>query len=59
MVKLGLPRIDSDRPSMLTDESRLAGVKFWSQPYRCFSSVWRLPLENTVGLLPSGRGSAW
>src|SRR5438309_11212776 len=42
------------RPSMLTDESRLAGVKFRSQPCRCFSSVWRLPLENTVGLLTVG-----
>ena len=54
IVELVLPLIDWDRRSMLTDESRLAGVKFWSQPYRCFSSVWRLPLENAVGLLTVG-----
>jgi len=36
LVEWVRPLIDSERPSMLTDESRVASVKFWSQPYRCF-----------------------
>ena len=53
-VELVLPLIDSDRPSMLTDESRLAGVKFWSQPYRCFfiglaSAVGKYSWSPSVG----------
>src|ERR1700732_1089505 len=64
LVGLVLPLIDSDRPSMLTDESRLAGVKFWSQPYRCFSSVWPLPLERQLvsfrrDVAQPGRALAW
>jgi hypothetical protein len=50
---------------MLTDESRLAGVKFWSQPYRCFSSVWPLPFGKYSwspyrrDVAQPGRALAW
>src|ERR1700736_5853298 len=45
IVELVLPLLGWHRPSMLTDESSLAGVKFWSQPYRCFF----IGLASTVG----------